>query len=252
MLAPSLGGDHRAVDWWERFQRHAASPSAVDAQERVFMKMDIRALLPAIGVPTLVVHRTDDAIEPVGAGRYLGQAIPNARYVELVGADHLPWAGDQDALISELERFLGQMSMNEEETLDRVLATVLFIGIVDSTAKAAGMGDRRWREVREQHDRQTRAQLARYRGREVKTMGAGFSPSSTGRPAPPAARPGSVSRWSGSKWSFARACTPARSSPTATTSPESRSRLARESVRWPRPGRFSSRPLSRTLSWAQA
>ncbi len=173
-FAPSLGRDDRTVTWWERFQRHSASPSAADAQERVFMKMDIRALLPSIGVPTLVLHRSDDVIEPVGAGRHLAQAIPNAEYVELAGGDHLPWAGDQEALISEVRRFLGQMSMDDDETLDRVLATVLFTDIVDSTAQSAAMGDRRWRDVREQHDRHTRVQLARYRGREVKTMGDGF------------------------------------------------------------------------------
>jgi pimeloyl-ACP methyl ester carboxylesterase len=174
LFAPSLGADERTVEWWERFQRHSASPSALYAQEQVFQKMDIRGMLPSIGVPTLVIHRTDDAVEPVGAGRYLGQAIPNAEYVELAGADHLPWAGDQDAMIAEVQRFFDRVRMDEGETFDRVLATVLFTDIVDSTAQAATMGDQAWREVREQHDRLTRGQLARYRGREVKTMGDGF------------------------------------------------------------------------------
>jgi class 3 adenylate cyclase len=98
-------------------------------------------MLPSIGVPTLVLHRSDDAIEPVGAGRYLGQVIPNAEYVELPGADHLPWAGDQDALIREVERFFNRVWRDEEETLERVLATVMFTDIVDSTAQAATMGD---------------------------------------------------------------------------------------------------------------
>ena len=136
--------------------------------------MDIRSLLPAIGVPTLVLHRTDDVIEPVGAGRYLAGEISEVEYVELPGADHFPWAGDQKGLVAEVERFLSGIRHDEEDAFDRVLATILFTDIVDSTAQAAAVGDRRWRDVREHHDRITRAQLARFRGREVKSLGDGF------------------------------------------------------------------------------
>jgi hypothetical protein len=153
------------VAWWERFQRLSASPSALYAQEQVFRELDIRRLLPAISVPTLVLHRAQDLIEPVGAGRYLASEIASAEYVELSGADHFPWAGDQDSLIAEVERFVGTVHSDEQETFDRVLATILFTDIVDSTAQAAAMGDHRWRHVREQHAHVTRAQLARFRGR---------------------------------------------------------------------------------------
>ena len=173
-FAPSLAGDESMVDWWERFQRHSASPSALYAQEAVFQKLDIRGMLPSIGVPTLILHRSDDAIEPVGAGRYIGEMIADAEYVELPGADHLPWAGDHEALVREIERFFARVWRDEAETFERVLATVMFTDIVDSTAQVATMGDQDWREVREHHDRLIRAQLARYRGREVKTMGDGF------------------------------------------------------------------------------
>jgi pimeloyl-ACP methyl ester carboxylesterase len=171
---PSLAGDDAMLAWWERFQRLSASPSALYAQEQVFREMDIRQLLPAISVPTLVLHRAQDLIEPVGAGRYLASEIAGAEYVELPGADHFPWAGDQDSLIAEVERFVGVVRSDEQDTFDRVLATILFTDIVDSTSQAAAMGDHRWREVRAQHDNVTRAQLARFRGREVQTLGDGF------------------------------------------------------------------------------
>ena len=90
------------------------------------------------------------------------------------GADHFPWAGEQDALLDEVERFVRRVQSDEEDTFDRVLATILFTDIVDSTAQAAAMGDRGWRDVREQHDRVTRTQLTRFRGREVKSLGDGF------------------------------------------------------------------------------
>ena len=171
---PSLVGDERMLDWWERFQRLSASRSALYAQEQIFRKIDIRGLLAAISVPTLVLHRTEDVIEPVEAGRYLGSEIADAEYVELPGADHFPWVGDQDSLIAEIERFVGTVRGDERETFDRILATILFTDIVGSTAQAAAAGDHEWRDVRQRHNRVTRGQLARFRGREVKTLGDGF------------------------------------------------------------------------------
>ena len=140
--------------WWERFQRLSASPSALYAQEQVFREMDIRRLLPAISVPTLVLHRAEDVDRagwaPVAIWR---EQIAGSEYVELSGADHFPWAGDQNALIKEIERFVGMVVRDEQETFDRVLATIMFTDIVDSTSQAAAMGDHRWRDLREQHDR---------------------------------------------------------------------------------------------------
>jgi pimeloyl-ACP methyl ester carboxylesterase len=171
---PSLAGDERLLGWWERFQRLSASPGAIYAQEQVFRELDIRRLLPAINVPTLVLHRAQDMIEPVGAGRYLAREIAGADYVELLGADHFPWAGDQDSVVAEVQRFVDAVTSEEQETYNRVLATVLFTDMVNSTAQSAAMGDHRWRDVLEQHDRVTRAQLARFRGREVESLGDGF------------------------------------------------------------------------------
>lgn len=174
LYAPSLEQEPREVAWYTRAGLVGTSPSALLAQELVFREMDIRGLLPAITVPTLVLHRTDDASEPVGQGQYIADAIPGARYVELEGNDHWPWAGDQAALISEIQRFVTGLHEEQASEARRVLATVMFTDIADSTAQAAVIGDRRWRELRKQHDRIVRGQLARHRGREIKTLGDGF------------------------------------------------------------------------------
>jgi class 3 adenylate cyclase len=130
------------------------------------------AILPSIGVPTLVAHRKDDRVVPEPQGRYLAEHIPDARYVELSGADHLGWTGDQDALLDEVEEFLvGSRRAHEPE---RALTTVLFTDIVGSTETTAELGDRRWRDLMERHDSIVRRQLSVHRGREVKTMGDGF------------------------------------------------------------------------------
>ena len=121
-----------------------------------------------------MLHRTDDEVEPVGAGRHISEQVQGSHYVELAGADHFPWAGDQDALVAEVEQFAGRVSIEERETFDRILATVMFTDIVDSTAQSAALGDRAWRDVSEHHDRVTRAQLARFRGREIRWTGDGY------------------------------------------------------------------------------
>jgi pimeloyl-ACP methyl ester carboxylesterase len=172
-FCPSLVGDRQQLDWFERFVRGTASANVELAIENVFRQMDIRSLLPTIHVPTLIMHRVDDRIEDIGGSRYMAGAIPGAQLVELEGGDHFPWAGHQKPVLREIERFV--RSLDEVDVaLDRVLATVLFTDIVDSTAHAASLGDRRWRETRAAHDRIVRDQIARFRGREVKTMGDGF------------------------------------------------------------------------------
>jgi len=142
------------------------------AEDAMLSRVDLRTLLPTIRIPTLVLHRTDDPIEPVQSGRLLADQIPGATLVELPGRDCLPWIGESEAVLEQIELFLtGERRAPEA---DRVLATVLFTDVVDSTARAAAMGDRRWREVLEQHDRVVRAAIEGARGREVKTMGDGF------------------------------------------------------------------------------
>ena len=138
----------------------------------MFLDIDVRAVLPTIHVPTLVVHRRGDRVVNWRAGRELAAQIPGARYVELEGIDHLPWAGDADAVVGEIEEFLtGARSLPEP---DRVLATVMFTDIVGSTERAGELGDARWRELLAAHHEAVRSELERFRGREVKTLGDGY------------------------------------------------------------------------------
>ena len=171
-FAPSKSNDEQFRRWWSRFERLGASPSAAVALMRMNNEIDIRHVLPAIRVPTLVLHRDGDQRVDVEAGRFLGQTIPGAKYVELPGADHVPWVGDVDRLVDEIEEFLtGSRSQVEP---DRVLATVMFTDIVDSTKKASDLGDRQWRALLDKHDLILRQEITRHRGREVKSLGDGL------------------------------------------------------------------------------
>jgi class 3 adenylate cyclase len=172
-LTPSLADDPGQRRWWARMQRLAASPNAMAAIERIWSEIDIRPILPSIQAPTLILHRTCDPVERIEAGRDLAQRIPGAKFVELPGEDWPPWAGDQAALLDEVESFVHGIR-EEEAQLDRVLATLLFTDIVGSTQRAAEIGDRRWRELLDSHHTAVRAILSRYRGREVDTAGDGF------------------------------------------------------------------------------
>lgn len=174
LFCPSLVGDAKQLDWFERLLRGSASRNVQLALENVMRQMDVRALLPTIGVPTLLVHRVDDRVEDIGASRYLADAIRGAELVELAGADHLPWSGEQAPVLREIARFVKRVADDDSDVTSRVLASVMFTDIVDSTAHAATIGDREWRSTREAHDRIVRGQLARFRGREVKTIGDGF------------------------------------------------------------------------------
>lgn len=171
-FAPTKASDERFRQWWARFERVGASPSAVLALMRMNSEIDVRPLLPAIRTPTLVLHRVGDSRVKVEGGRHLAANIPGAKYVELPGEDHLLWAGDVDAVADEMEVFLTGSRADIEP--DRILATVMFTDIVDSTKRASELGDRRWRELLDQHDRVARQEIARFRGREVKALGDGF------------------------------------------------------------------------------
>jgi pimeloyl-ACP methyl ester carboxylesterase len=154
------------------YMRRSASPGAAVTLLRMNTQIDIRDVLPAIRVPTLIVHRTGDRDINVEEGRYIAGRIPGARFVELPGDDHLPWVGDQDAVLDEIEEFLTGVRGRAEP--DRVLATILFTDIVRSTALAAEVGDRVWRDRVEAHNGVIRRELARFRGEEMDTAGDGF------------------------------------------------------------------------------
>ncbi len=172
VFAPSKVGDEHFKRWWARFERLGASPSAAIALMRMNNEIDIRHIIPSIRVPTLVLHRTGDLRVNVEAGRYLGSTIPGAKYVEMPGSDHVPWVGDTDRLADEIEEFVTGSRADLEP--DRVLGTVLFTDIVDSTKRAVELGDRRWSGLLNQHDAVVRREVERFRGREVKTLGDGF------------------------------------------------------------------------------
>jgi class 3 adenylate cyclase len=170
--APSASGDESYRQWWGTYQRLAASPGAAVAVMQMNKEIDVRSILSAIRVPTLVAHRTGDRVIRVEQGRFLAEHVPGARLVELAGVDHAPWAGNMDAILDEVEEFLTG-DRHAPET-DRVLATVLFTDIVGSTERAAALGDRKWRDLLEGYYALARRELARFRGREVDTAGDGF------------------------------------------------------------------------------
>lgn len=169
---PSQAHDPRFTAWWSRFVRQSASPGAAQTIWRMIAEIDIRDVLPTIRVPTLIVHNAGERTVPVESARYLAGHIPGARYAELDGIDHVPWGGNMDAVVDEIEEFLTGVRHAAEP--ERVLATVLFTDIVDATRRAAELGDRRWRDVLEAHHATVRAELARFRGREIDTAGDGF------------------------------------------------------------------------------
>jgi pimeloyl-ACP methyl ester carboxylesterase len=178
LAAPSVAGDEAALDWYRRTWRlSGGSPGAVAAFRRMNLEIDIRAILPTIRVPTLVVQRSDDRFVPRDVGTYVASLIPGAEYVELPGHDLMPWLGDAESVAAAVERFLEDVWRDrpwDDAQLDRVLTTVLFTDIVDSTARAVELGDRAWGELLAQHHAVVRRQLARFRGVEIDTTGDGF------------------------------------------------------------------------------
>jgi len=139
---------------------------------RMNSEIDISHILPAIRVPTLILHRAEDTAVDAEASRYMAERIPGAKYVELSGRDHVPVLSDADAILDEIEEFLTGARLGAEP--DRALLTVLFTDIVGSTERAAELGDRRWRDLLDSHRMVMRHELTRYRGREVATTGDGF------------------------------------------------------------------------------
>jgi class 3 adenylate cyclase len=170
-IAPSLGESAVQRRFWGMFERASMGPGMALSLWEANVRLDVRDVLPTIRVPTLVLHHANSPI-PVEGGRLMAQLIPDARYVELPGRDHLPGAGDPEAIAGEIEEFLTGARAGGRP--DRVLATVLFTDIVDSTRRAAELGDSAWRQLLERHDALVRAQLERFRGREVKQTGDGF------------------------------------------------------------------------------
>ena len=172
LFAPSVASDETYKLSWARFERLGASPSAVVALMRMNSEIDIRPILPSIRVPTFIVHRQGDVRVNIEAGRFMARQIPNAKYLELPGSDHALWTGETERILDAVEEFLTG-SRSEIES-DRVLATVLFTDIVNSTKRAETIGDRAWHDVLDRHNALVRREISRHRGHEVRTMGDGF------------------------------------------------------------------------------
>jgi len=135
------------------------------------MAIDVRDILPVVSVPTLVLHRSGDRAIDIAQGRYLAEHIRGAKFTELPGDDHLWWVGDSQAIVNEIQEFLtGRRRVSES---DRVLTTVMFTDIVDSTKRASALGDRRWRDLLDRHNSMTNMEIKRFRGRTVKMTGDG-------------------------------------------------------------------------------
>jgi class 3 adenylate cyclase len=161
-INPSLAGDSAAAEAWGRYFRLSASPATAAAVMRMLFELDVRDVLPTIRVPTLVVHRQDNPIVTIEQGRYVADQIEGASFVAVPGADYGLAVGDIDVVIDEVEEFL--TGSRPAHATDRVLATVLFTDIVDSTRRAVELGDARWRDVLERHDELARTEVARFGG----------------------------------------------------------------------------------------
>jgi len=170
--APSMAGDKQFRQFWGRELRMSASPAGMRALATMNAEIDIRQILPAIRVPTLILHSVQDRAIEFGGSVYLADRIPGARLVQLRGPDHVPFLSDAETILGETEEFLTGVRHSDEP--DRALATVLFTDIVSATEMAAGLGDRRWRDLLETHQALVRRELACFRGREISTAGDGF------------------------------------------------------------------------------
>jgi class 3 adenylate cyclase len=170
---PTVLEDPDMLEQWIAFARLSASPSSAEAVLRIEKDTDIRHILPAVRVPTLVLTRTGDQAQPVEGGRYIASNIPEARFVELPGNDAVPWVGDAKSVVSEIEQYLDQ-SPGRASDSERRLGTVLFTDIVGSTERSAELGDVVWKQMLEEHHATLRAAILRHGGREIATWGDGF------------------------------------------------------------------------------
>jgi class 3 adenylate cyclase len=170
--APSRVHDARFRENWARYLRMGASPGAVLALMKMNAEIDVRPALPAVRVPTLVMHRSGDGAIPLGSGRHLAEEIEGARFVELPGDDHLPWIGDADAVLAEIEHFV--TGAKPRTKTDRVLATILFTDLVGSTQKLSTLGDEIWKETLAAHDERAKTEIDRHHGTYVNSTGDGL------------------------------------------------------------------------------
>ena len=170
--APSRADDDAFIEWIGRWLRLSASPKAAAALNNASSYIDVTNVLADIRAPTLLLYRLEDQDVKIEEGRYIASKIPDATLVELHGADHFFWSGDTEPILQEIEEFV--TGYRAAAVPERILATVLFTDIVESTDLAASIGDKRWRDVIDRHNSVVRSELAKWRGQEVNTTGDGF------------------------------------------------------------------------------
>ncbi len=170
--APSLMQDQRLLDWYTTWQQLSTSPGGAVALHRIYFATDAQRLLATVRVPTLLLHRVDDDLEPIEESRFLAGIMPDGRLIELDGTDHLWFVGDIDSILDPIQEFA--TGERPARNLQRVLVTVMFTDIVGSTAMASELGDTRWQNLLIAHDERVRKQLATFRGAEIKHTGDGF------------------------------------------------------------------------------
>jgi len=173
-VAPSLAADPAAVAQFAKFERLSASPGAVKAFTMLNSQIDVSLILPAVRVPTLVLHNQGDVQVPVEHGRELAACIPDAKLIEYPGGDHSFTTGEVEAALGDIEEFVTGYRESSSNDLERVLATVLFTDIVDSTRSAATMGDQAWRRLLDNHDQLALQTIEKHRGTLVKSTGDGI------------------------------------------------------------------------------
>jgi class 3 adenylate cyclase len=172
IIAPAVADDAAFRSWWDMAGNRAASPSMARAFINKVREGDVRDRLPRVAVPTLILHRDNPGFSPVGHAHYLAERIPGSRLVELPGEDALYWVGDTAPMLDEIEEFITGVRGGSDA--ERLLTTIMFTDIVGSTERAAALGDHRWRDLLDNHDRIVRHELQRFSGREVNTAGDGF------------------------------------------------------------------------------
>lgn len=172
VFAPSVANDATFRGWWDRSGNMGTTPAMARALMRQNFYTDVRDLLPEVSAPTLILHRTGATVPSVECGRFLAEHLPGAIYVELPGTDALYWTGDTASMLGEIEEFM--TGVRGGFGAERVLATVLFTDVVESTKRAAELGDERWHELLDRHDETVRGQIQRFKGRVVNTSGDGF------------------------------------------------------------------------------
>ena len=174
LINPGRAHDPNAIRQFAKFERLSASPGAYRSFTLLNASIDVRPILPAVRVPTLVLHRRTDTLIPVEAGRSLAAQIPGAKYIEYPEGDHVLAHGDVETLLGDVEEFITGQRENSSTDTERVLATVLFTDIIDSTRSAADMGDKKWRQLLDSHDQLATTVVDKHRGTLIKSTGDGI------------------------------------------------------------------------------